>query len=84
MQVVKRDGSLQEFDQEKIARVVAAAGLSPDQSQTLAGMVARRVNESGKSQISTLEIRDNVVEELHKVNPSTANLFVWYEGTKDR
>ncbi len=84
MQVVKRDGSLQEYNPEKIARVVEAAGLSPDQAKTLADTVTRWVNQSGNPQIPTREIRDKVVEQLQNVNSNAANLFAWYESTKDR
>lgn len=84
MQVIKRDGSYEEFDQGKIARVTQAAGLSSDQAQALADKLAQWANQSGKSQIPALEIRNQVVAELQKVNPNAANLFVWYEGTKNK
>ncbi len=38
-QVIKRDGSLEPFDKQKVARVVNAAGLGKDQAQALADTV---------------------------------------------
>lgn len=84
MQVQKRDGSLEDFDQGKIARVVHAAGLTEDQAQTLAETLNQWANAIGKPLISTREIRDKVIEELYKVNRNAANLFVWYQGTKEQ
>ena len=34
LQVIKRDGSIEDYNEAKITRVVIAAGLNPDQAQT--------------------------------------------------
>lgn len=86
--VIKRDGATEHFQPDKIVRVVKAAGLTPKQSQMLATKVAKWAIEWVKikrqTKITTLEIRAKVIEELHQVNQYAANLFTWYQKTKDR
>ena len=83
IEVIKKDGSREPFDQDKIARVVTAAGLKPQEGFELALVVAKWAKESAKDQISTGEIRNRVVEELQKVNPTASAAFLWYEKKKD-
>jgi len=80
--VLKRDGSIEEFQPEKIARVVKAAGLSEEQAKTLAQNVTDWANSQEQEKITILQIRDRVLEELKKVNAYAAGLFKWYEKTK--
>ena len=84
IKVLKRDKTLEEFNPKKIARVVHAAGLTEQQATKLAQTVANWVSNLGDEQISTLQIRDKVVRELKNVNKYAANLFEWYEKTKER
>lgn len=80
--VLKLDGSHEEFQPEKIARVVKAAGLSDEQAKQLSLDVTNWVNTQANGEITTLQIRDKVLEELRKVNSYAANLYEWYEKTK--
>lgn len=82
--VIKKDGSLEDFDQDKIARVVTAAGLKPQEGFDLANNVSTWIKGLGKEKITTFEIRAKVIEELSKVNKIVADLFVQYEATKDK
>jgi transcriptional regulator NrdR family protein len=84
IQVIKRDGLKEDYSQEKIARVVAAAGLSPEQAQELSAKVTDWIFNSHLSEITSLQIRDRVIKELRKINPNIAHLFIWYEKTKDK
>ena len=83
IQVIKRDGTLEEFEKEKIERVVAAAGLADDQAKNLANKIAAWLESAGKQQVTTLQIRNRVVSELQKINQFAYNAFVWYGKTKD-
>ncbi|OGD83283.1 hypothetical protein A2165_03795 [Candidatus Curtissbacteria bacterium RBG_13_40_7] len=83
LQIIKKDGSKENFDINKIVRVVTAAGLHPDQSQNLAQIVFEWFQKQGKSQISALEIRNKVIEELSKVDKFAVDAYTWYEKTKD-
>lgn len=80
--VLKRDGSIEEFQPTKIARVVKAAGLTEERGDALAKNVAEWAQNQEQDQISTLQIRNKVLEELEKVNAYAAGLFKWYEKTK--
>ena len=82
-QVVKKDGTLEDFEKDKIERVTLAAGLSQEQAKKLAGDIETWTQNSGKNKITTLQIRDRVVSELGKINQFATNAFVWYEKTKE-
>jgi transcriptional regulator NrdR family protein len=82
--VIKRDSTLEAFDPNHVARVVKAAGLTEDQAQTLSNQITAWVYSLHLPKISSLQIRDKVIEELKKVNENVANLFAWYETTKEQ
>ena len=82
--VIKRDGSKQPFDISKIKRVSAAAGLSDKKAKLLATHVETWINSLGRKEISALEIRDKVIAELAQLDSYAANMFTWYEKTKEK
>ena len=82
-QVIKKDGTLEDFEKGKIERVTTAAGLSQEQAKKLAGDIEKWAKTSAKNQITTLQIRDEVLKGLNNLNQFAANAFVWYEKTKD-
>jgi transcriptional regulator NrdR family protein len=84
MKVVKRDGSVEEYNERKVERVVTASGLTPAQGKLLAKAVTLWVNENNGDQISSLRIRDKVIVELQKVDKGAADFFIWYEKKKDK
>jgi transcriptional regulator NrdR family protein len=81
--VTKRNGSKERFDQSKIACVVKAAGLSDEEATSLSEKVADEILKLGDKEITSIQIRDKVIEELKKVNEAAYDLYVWYEKTKD-
>ncbi len=83
IKVIKRDGSKEDFDPEKISRVVQAAGLDKAQADVLAMTVQQKIVASSRQSLSSLVVRDLVIGELHHVDENAANLFTWYEKTKD-
>jgi len=83
IQVIKRDGSLEDFEKDKIERVTKAAGLSQKQAKELALKIEKWAKSSGRKKITTLQIRDEVVPELKKLNKFAYNAFVWYQKTKE-
>lgn len=82
IQVVKRDGSLESFDPDKIIRVVAASGLDPEPAAILASNVTDWIKSLHQDKISSLQIRDKVIELLQNTDQNAANLFSWYQKTK--
>ncbi len=83
IKVKKRDGSFEIFEPKKIAKVVHAAGLNEIQSHKLSKTVSSWAHNFKKEEITSLEVRNKVLEELRKVNQSAANLFQWYQKTKN-
>jgi transcriptional regulator NrdR family protein len=84
IQVIKRNGSKELFDPEKIDRVVVAAGLSPDKATTLVKNISDWVTNQKSGEISSLLLRDKVIEELEKSDEYAANMFAWYQKTKEK
>ena len=82
-QVIKKDGTLEDFEKDKIESVTIAAGLSRELAKKLASDIEKWAETSGKNQITTLQIRNQVLLELKGLNEFAANAFVWYEKTKD-
>ena len=83
LQVIKRDSSVEDFDQDKIARVVTAAGLKPSDGLELALKIGRWTQSLGKPQVTTYAIRGKIIEELRKINPTVAQFYSQYEKQKD-
>lgn len=81
--VIKRDGTKEDFQPEKIARVAKATGLSEEEANALAQNVTTWV-ASQQASITTLQIRDKVLEELQNGHSYAAGLFEWYEKTKNK
>jgi len=82
MKVLKRDGSLEEFDKEKLkASIMAAAkdaGIDGSQfAENIASLVAQ--NFSDKDQVAFSEIRDAAIQELGKVAPAAVEAWKNHE-----
>jgi len=81
--ITKRDGAEENFDKNKIRKVLIAAGLQPTQSEQLANNVEEWLTTNNFEKINSLKLRDKILEELQKVDQIVANLYQWYESTKD-
>lgn len=81
--ITKRDGAEENFDKNKIRKVLIAAGLQPTQSEQLANNVEGWLTTNNFEKINSLKLRDKILEELQKVDQNVANLYQWYESTKD-
>ncbi len=81
--VVKRDGTLEVYDETKIVRVAEAAGLDGVHAQTVAIYVTEWIKSNSLIKVTSLQIRDVVLGNLKKIDKAAADLFVWYEETKD-
>jgi transcriptional regulator NrdR family protein len=82
-QVKKRDGSVEKFSVINLSKVLIAAGVSADQTKQIVEQIKVWAEQLGVEEISSLEIRDKVLEVLPKVNQNAANLYTWYEQTKE-
>lgn len=81
--VIKRDGTKEKFNVINIAKVATASGLTPDQAKQLSQTILSWTEGLGKDEINSLEIRDKMVEELTRINQNAADLYTWYEQSKD-
>lgn len=83
IKVVKRDGTIEAYDADKIVRVVSAAGLRPVDAAGLSDKITSWL-ETKKGQVTSIDIRDKVFEELEKVDKYASGLFAWYQNLKDK
>ena len=87
-QAIKKDGSKQPFDAEKIKRAIEGAaqeaGLPADKASQIATQVSGVVAEQAGAQeeITTSEIQAMILNELDRVEPSVAAAWRTYEQSK--
>lgn len=79
--VIKRDGSKEAYDETKVARVVGAAGAKGEDGKQVAKSITTWLVSSKQTEVTSLSIRDRVIMELKKVNEEAANFFIWYQKT---
>ncbi|MCL5675883.1 MAG: ATP cone domain-containing protein [Patescibacteria group bacterium] len=84
IKVKKRDQSLENFEPEKVSRVAAAAGLNKEKAEAVSQNVARWIKDLNQSVVDSSQIRDKVIEELKQKDGFAANLYTWYEKTKQK
>ena len=82
--VIKRDGSEQAFEKDKIARVVQAAGLTADQAKDLSEKIDSWMQKQSEEKVSSIQIRDQVLNQLRQTDEYAANMFEWYQKTKEK
>ncbi len=83
--VIKKDGTKEPFDAEKIKKSIAAAaeqaGLSEERKNEIVGQVAPVVIQmtEEKEEIATSEIREKALSELDRVEPSVSAAWRKYD-----
>jgi len=84
-EVIKKDGTKEPFDAEKIKKAIAAAAqrtdLPEEKKNEVVAQVAAKVIQmaEGKDEIATSEIRGNILSELDSVEPSVSAAWKKYE-----
>ncbi len=87
-QVIKKDGSKQPFDAEKIKRAIEGAakeaGLSDDRVSEVVAEVSGAVitKTDAREEIATSEIKAMILNELDRVEPSVSAAWRTYEASK--
>lgn len=81
--IIKRNSKAEVFDSRKIDRVVKAAGLTEDQAKKLVETISQWVSSLNIEQLHSVQLRDKVLEEMRKLNKNAANMFAWYQKTKE-
>lgn len=85
-QVIKKDGTKQPFDAEKIRKAIGLAaeqaGLSEERKNEVVEQVATAAIQLAdtKEEIATSEIKEKILSELNNIEPSVAS--VWREYRK--
>ncbi len=75
-EVIKKDGSKEPFDAEKIKNAIRGAAAMTDLSEERKNEVIEQVSAAviqmaeGKDEIATSELRDKILSELDSVEPS--------------
>jgi len=88
--VIKKDGGKVPFNQEKLkASITAAAddaGLQENEKNAIAEKVLYSVEAAfeGREEVSTAEIRDKVLSELHASFPIVAEAWIKYDSARGK
>ena len=83
--VLKRDGRIVGFNEQKIAAAIRKAMLTTDagEDNELISMITDRVTMRGKSQMTVEEIQDMVEDELMKSSrPDVAKIYIKYRSAR--
>lgn len=87
IQVLKRDGSRQEFDRRKLASAIEKAGskaLTSDSVERLIDDVEATIKQSGTSEVASQRIGEMVLERLAENDPMSYLRFkIVYAGLQD-
>ena len=87
IQVVKRDGSHQEFDRRKLASAIEKAGskqLQPESVERLIDDLEATIKQSGTSEVPSQRIGEMVLERLAEQDPMSYLRFkIVYSGLQD-
>jgi transcriptional repressor NrdR len=87
IQVVKRDGSRQEFDRRKLASAIGKAAskqLAPDGVDRLIDDLEATIRQSGTSEVASQRIGEMVLERLAESDPMSYLRFkIVYAGLQD-
>lgn len=87
IQVVKRDGSRQEFDRRKLSSAIGKAAskqLAPDAIDRLIDDIESTIRQSGTSEVASQRIGEMVLERLEESDPMSYLRFkIVYAGLQD-
>ena len=89
-EVIKKNGTKESFDPEKIRKSIAGAAQRTDIPEERKNEVVEQVTAAvvpaleGREEIETSEIRETILSELDKVEPGVANAWREYEQGKTK
>ncbi|HDD64424.1 MAG: ATP-binding protein [Thermoprotei archaeon] len=76
VKIIKRDGTEEEFIKEKVVVSCYNSGAPIDVAREIADEVEKKVKDG----MTTDDIRNIVLEELHKRNPEWSNNYAYYDA----
>lgn len=86
--VIKRDGTKEPFDAEKVRKSIAAAVQRTELSEERGNEVVEQVSDAvlqvaaGKEEIPTTELREKILSELNTIEPSVSEAWKQHEQEK--
>jgi transcriptional regulator NrdR family protein len=89
-QVIKRDGTTEPFDAEKIRKAVELAANEAELEPERVAEVVEQVSESvlqfaaEKEEVATSELREKILAELEEIEPSVAESWRRYDEERGR
>ena len=89
-EVIKKNGTKEPFDPEKIRKSIAGAAQRTDIPEERKNEVVEQVTAvvvptlEGREEIETSEIRETILSELDRVEPAVANAWREYEQGKTK
>ncbi len=81
--IIKRDGNTEPFNIDKINRVLTAAGLEKTHIDTVTKNVLEWLSQQNTPSVSSTQLREQIIAQLHEVDHYIEGLYRWYEKTKD-
>jgi len=87
-EVIKKDGTKQPFDAEKIKKAISAAAQQANLSEERKNEVVEQVTATvvqtaeGKEEIATSEIKEKILSELDSVEPAVSASWRKYDQEK--
>jgi transcriptional regulator NrdR family protein len=82
--IVKRDKTREDFSLDKIDRVVRASGLTDEQVTIIRTNITSWIASLKRHEVTSVEVRDKVAEELKALDLYAYNLYMWYQKVKDK
>lgn len=80
MKVQKKDGSLEDFDRNKIVSGIVKSGGTPEQAENIAGQIESWATGAAvNGVIKVLDIRSKLLELLGQINPAVKAKFESYQ-----
>ncbi|MBU3942859.1 transcriptional regulator [Patescibacteria group bacterium] len=89
-EVIKKNGTKEPFDPEKIRKSIAGAAQRTDIPEERKNEVVEQVTAAvvptleGREEIETSEIRETILSELDRIEPGVANAWREYEQGKTK
>jgi 2-phosphoglycerate kinase len=84
IKVRKRDNTFEPYHESNIVKVLVAAGMKENDANLVSQKISTWLKSNNTKDVSSLEIRDKVIEELELINTDVADLYKWYESTKNK
>ena len=84
LKLKKRDGKVEDYEPGKIGRVVIACGLEANTAEKLVQEVNFWAKQFEGQTITSLQIRDKIIELLPKYNEYSFKQYTWWESYKDK